>query len=78
MSSLSRHKDKHRGEDSIVDVVRKPEGMSANLRANQDLMSDKDAVGSLAQRGFYPIPSGPNGEIEILEGLFGDFVCCGI
>ena len=51
----------------IADVVRKPDGMSANLRANQDLLSDKDAVGSLAQRGFYPVPSGPNGEIEILS-----------
>ncbi len=51
----------------IADVVRKPEGMSATLRANQDLLSDKDAVGSLAQRGFYPVPSGPQGEVEILS-----------
>ncbi len=51
----------------IADVVRKPEGMSANLRANQDLLSDKDAVGSLAQRGFYPVPTGRNGEVEILS-----------
>lgn len=51
----------------IVDVLRKPDGMSANLRANQDLLSDKDAVGSLAQRGFYPVPSGPNGEMELLS-----------
>ena len=51
----------------IADVVRKPDGMSANLRANQDLLSDKDAVGSLAQRGFYPVPSGPKGETEILS-----------
>ncbi len=51
----------------IVNVVRKPDGMSANLRANQDLLSDNDAVTSLAQRGFYPVPSGPNGEIEILS-----------
>ena len=51
----------------IVDVVRKPDGMSATLRANQDLLTDKDAVKSLAQRGFYPVPSGINGEIEILS-----------
>jgi len=51
----------------IVNVVRKPDGMSATLRANQDLLSDKDAITSLAQRGFYPVPSGPNGETEILS-----------
>jgi hypothetical protein len=51
----------------IADVVRKPDGMSANLRAKQDLLADKDAVGSLAQRGFYPIPTGPSGEMEIIS-----------
>jgi hypothetical protein len=51
----------------IVNVARKPDGMSANLRANQDLLSDKSAITSLAQRGFYPVPSGPNGEMEILS-----------
>ena len=51
----------------IADVVRKPDGMSATLRADQDLLTDKEAVNSLAQRGFYPVPSGPNGEIEILS-----------
>lgn len=51
----------------IADVVRKPDGMSANLRANQDLLSDQDAVGSLAQRGFYPAPIGPQGETELLS-----------
>ena len=51
----------------IADVVRKPDGMSATLRANQSLLTDKDAVSSLAQRGFYPVPSGPGGEVEILS-----------
>lgn len=51
----------------IVDVVRKPDGMSENLRANQTLVSNKDALQSLAKRGFYPVPSGPNGEVEILS-----------
>lgn len=51
----------------IVNVVRKPEGMSTNLRANQDLLGDQDAMTSLAQRGFYPVPSGPNGETELLS-----------
>jgi len=51
----------------IVDVVRKPDGMSENLRANKDLVSNQDALKSLAERGFYPVPSGPNGEVEILS-----------
>ena len=51
----------------IADVLRKPDGMSGSLRANQSLLTDKDAVSSLAQRGFYPVPSGPNGEVEILS-----------
>ena len=51
----------------IADVVRKPDGMSATLRADKDLLTDKEAVNSLAQRGFYPVPSGPNGEVEILS-----------
>ena len=51
----------------IADVVRKPDGMSETLRADQNLLTDKEAVNSLAQRGFYPVPSGPNGEIEILS-----------
>ncbi len=42
----------------IVSVVRKPEGMSANLRASEDLISDPDAIGSLAQHGFFPLRPG--------------------
>ncbi len=52
----------------IVDVRRKPEGMSATLRANQDLLTDKEAVGSLAQRGFYPIQRGPEYQILSANG----------
>lgn len=38
----------------IVDVVRKPEGMNADLKNNRELASDKNALASLGQRGFYP------------------------
>ncbi|MCP4945281.1 MAG: DUF4340 domain-containing protein, partial [Planctomycetaceae bacterium] len=51
----------------IADGVRKPDGMSETLRADKDFLTDKEAVNSLAQRGFYPVPSGPNGDIEILS-----------
>ena len=52
----------------IADVKRKPDGMSATLRANQDLLTDKEAVGSLAQRGFYPIQRGSDYEILSANG----------
>lgn len=51
----------------IVDVVRKPEGMSASLRADQELVSDNEAVSSLAQRGFFPLQLGPDGETEVIS-----------
>ncbi|WP_186775272.1 DUF4340 domain-containing protein [Rubripirellula tenax] len=51
----------------IVNVYRKPEGVSATLKASKDLLSDQDAITSLAQRGFYPIDVGPDGEAEILS-----------
>lgn len=51
----------------IVDVVRKPEGMSDNLRADKDLISDREAVTSLASRGFFPVSMGANGQFEVLS-----------
>ena len=50
----------------IADVVRKPKGMSENLRADKELVSDNEAVASLAQRGFIPA-GGRDGEVEILS-----------
>ncbi len=37
----------------IVDVRRKPEGLSADLRATGDFAKNREAVESLAARGFY-------------------------
>ncbi|WP_283431183.1 DUF4340 domain-containing protein [Neorhodopirellula lusitana] len=51
----------------IVDVVRKPDGMSDNLRADKDLISDNEAVSSLASRGFFPVSAGTTGEFEVLS-----------
>jgi hypothetical protein len=51
----------------IVDVARKPEGMSANLKAEKELVSDNEAIASLAQRGFLPLELGPEGETEIIS-----------
>ena len=52
---------------TIVNVIRKPDGMSASLRADEDFLKDQDAVNSLATRGFYPVPIGKDGETEILS-----------
>jgi len=53
----------------IVDVAAKPKGMSENLKADKDLVSDNEAVRSLAVRGFFPISSGDvisaNGEMNV-------------
>ena len=51
----------------IVGVFRKPEGVSATLKASEGLMKDQDAVTSLARRGFYPVQVGLDGEAEILS-----------
>lgn len=46
------------GDLKIVDVARKPAGLSADLRAEEAFTSDLEAVTSLQQRGFLPLPSG--------------------
>jgi len=38
----------------IVDVVRKPEGLSADLGVSTDFKKDEEAIVSLMQHGFYP------------------------
>ncbi len=51
----------------IVNVIRKPEGMSANLRADKDLLSNDEAITSLMSRGFIPVTTGAQDEIEVLS-----------
>lgn len=46
------------GDLKIVDVARKPAGLSGELRAEKRFTEDREAVLSLAQRGFYPFDSG--------------------
>jgi hypothetical protein len=50
----------------IVDVRPKPAGMSANLKANKNIVTDQQAVQSLVDRGFYPVRV-DNGPPEILS-----------
>jgi len=46
------------GDLKIVDVARKPAGLSGDLKAEVKFTEDRQAVMSLAQRGFYPFASG--------------------
>jgi hypothetical protein len=57
------------GDLKIVDVVRKPAGLSADLKAAEAFTGDREAVASLAQRGFFPFQNGEvlssNGETVV-------------
>jgi len=53
------------GDLKIVDVARKPSGLSADLKAEESFTKDPEAVRSLQQRGFLPLQSG---EILSTEG----------
>lgn len=46
------------GDLQIIDVARKPAGLSADLKAAENFVNDVEAVSSLQQRGFLPLPSG--------------------
>jgi hypothetical protein len=46
------------GDLKIVDVTRKPAGLSAELKAEESFTNDREAVMSLQQRGFLPLKSG--------------------
>lgn len=47
----------------IVDVVRKPEGLSADLKAGEDFLNNREAQEDLVSRGFAPV----GGDLEILS-----------
>lgn len=57
------------GDLKIIDVVRKPSGLSADLKAEESFTGDREAVASLAQRGFFAIQKGDivssNGETVV-------------
>lgn len=46
------------GDLKIVDVARKPSGLSADLKAAEQFTGDREAVASMQQRGFLPLPAG--------------------
>ncbi|MEM6329961.1 MAG: DUF4340 domain-containing protein [Planctomycetota bacterium] len=57
----------------IVDVASKPEGFSADLKAGEDFMNNREALASLMARGFAPTRS-ERGDIEILSSE-GEVIC---
>ncbi len=52
----------------IVDVERKPEGLSADLRAEKDFMNSRETLQNLAQRGFTPVAAEKGVELVSAEG----------
>jgi hypothetical protein len=46
------------GDLKIIDVARKPSGLSADLKAAEQFTKDPEAVASMQERGFLPLKSG--------------------
>jgi hypothetical protein len=58
----------------IVDVAKKPEGLSADLKAGNDFMTNREAFQDLVSKGFSPVPLNPNAPPEILSSE-GEIIC---
>ncbi len=59
---------------TIVDVERKPSGLSADLKAGGDFLKDIEAADSLINRGFAPISPNEGEDLDILSSE-GEIVC---
>jgi len=46
------------GDLKIVDVARKPSGLSSELKAEESFINDREAVTSMQQKGFLPLKTG--------------------
>jgi hypothetical protein len=58
----------------IVDVARKPDGLSADLKAGNDFLNNEEAYRDLVSKGFSPVPLKPGAEPEILSSE-GEVIC---
>lgn len=58
----------------LVDVERKPEGLSSDLKASSDFLTNREALESLQEKGFIPVGRNEQGEAEILSSE-GETVC---
>lgn len=52
----------------IVDVERKPQGLSSDLQAGNEFMNNREAIGSLFDRGFYPVQMEEGARLLSSEG----------
>jgi hypothetical protein len=51
----------------IVDVQRKPKGLTADLKADAGFMNDQEGIDSLFQRGFFPLKPPTGDQIELFS-----------
>ena len=58
----------------IVDVERKPKGLSADLKAGGDFLNNNEAINSLVERGFAPLQLGEDTDVNILSSE-GEVIC---
>jgi len=58
----------------LVDVERKPTGLSADLKAGEGFLNNQEAIENLVGRGFAPITIDPANGAEILSSE-GEVVC---
>src|SRR5262249_228660 len=58
----------------IVDVSKKPEGLSADLKAGGDFLTNSEARQDLRSRGFAAIPA-RNGEGQEIISSDGEVIC---
>jgi Domain of unknown function (DUF4340) len=59
----------------IVDVVKKPAGLSADLKAGGDFLNNADARQDLRSRGFAAIPARNGGEGQDIISNEGEVLC---
>lgn len=59
----------------IVDVTRKPEGLSQDLRASEDFVKNQEAFQSLIERGFYIVSSQQTGGGPAVLSSEGEIIC---
>lgn len=55
------------GDLKIVDVERKPQGLSNDLKAGQDFMNNREALKDLMSKGFTPAVTEEGGKRDILS-----------
>ncbi len=58
----------------IVDVDRKPKGLSGNLKATADFVKNEEDYRSLQGKGFLPFPGEEEGQFDILSSE-GEVLC---